>query len=236
VDAFAARIGDPATRSRIVAEMRVIFLQQTGAGPQSVQFRELAGYPEMQGQTLADLLTIRGRPVTVDAGIEALIELQLEGGFIGIFHGMSEDDVIRIMQHPTAMFETDGDLVEPGTGFPHPRSYGSFPRILSKYVRDQGVLTLEQAVRKMSAQPAAWLHETERGTLAPGMMADVVIFDADQIQDRAEYTDPHHYSDGVVHVIVNGVPVLEAGELSGARPGRFLERGRVGPSAAAGGR
>jgi len=227
-EAFASRIRDPSTRARIVAEMGTIFLQQTGAGPQSVQFRELASDPEMQGKTLADYLNARGRPATIDEGIEALIELQLEGGFIGVFHGMSEDDVTRIMKHPTAMFETDGDLVQPGTGFPHPRSYGSFPRILAKYVREEGVLTLEQAVRKLSALPAAWLHQSERGTLEVGMIADVVVFDADEIQDRAEYTDPHHYSDGVLHVVVNGKLVLEDGTMSGARPGRFLERKRGG--------
>jgi len=225
-EAFARREADPPTRARIVDEMHSIFLQQTGRGPESVQFRTLDGHPEMQGRTLADYLTAQGRPTTLDEAVEALIELQLDGGFIGIFHGMAEDDVIRIMQHPTAMFETDGDLVEPGVGYPHPRSYGSFPRVLARYVREQGVLTLEEAVRKMSSMPAAWLGQTERGTLQVGMIADLVVFDADRIQDRSEYTDPHHHSEGVLHVLVNGTPVLDAGVLTGATPGHFLARGK----------
>jgi N-acyl-D-aspartate/D-glutamate deacylase len=187
-------------------------------------------HPELQGRTLADYLTERGRPTTVNEAVEAMIELQLEGGFIGIFEGMAEEDVIRIMRHPTAMFETDGDLVEPGVGFPHPRSYGSFPRVLAKYVRDEGVLTLEEAVRKMTALPAVWMGQSERGLLREGAIADVVVFDFGTIQDQAAYTDPHHYSTGVLHVFVGGVAVLENGEMTGQRPGRFLERLREGGS------
>ena len=143
---------------------------------------------------------------------------------------MAEDDVIRIMRHPTAMFETDGDLVEPAVGFPHPRSYGSFPRVLAEYVRDERVLSLEEAVRKMTALAAVWIGQSERGLLTEGAIAEVVVFDFDTIQDEAAYTDPHHYSTGVVHVFVAGVPVLENGEMTGQRPGRFLERLREGGS------
>ncbi|NCG34304.1 MAG: amidohydrolase family protein [Proteobacteria bacterium] len=155
-----------------------------------------------------------------------MIELQLGGGFIGIFHGMDEADVIRIMQHPMAMFETDGDLVQPGVGFPHPRTYGSFPRILGRYVRELEGLTLEEAVRKMTSAPADWLGQSDRGRLAVDMVADITVFDTDRITDRAEFTDPHHYSDGVVHVWVGGTAVLRAGAMTGALPGRFLHRER----------
>lgn len=227
-DAFQSRVNDPETRRRMVSEMRTIFLQQTGSGPESIQFRNVDSYPEMQGRTLADFLTERGRPTTVNEAVEALIELQLEGGFIGIFEGMAEEDVIRIMRHPTAMFETDGDLVEPGVGFPHPRTYGSFPRILAKYVRDEGVLSLEEAVRKMTGLPAVWMGQSERGLLREGAIADVVVFDYGTIQDEAAYTDPHHYSTGVIHVFVGGAAVLDNGEMTGQRPGRFLERSRAG--------
>ncbi len=223
-EAFAARVADPVTRARLVAEMGTIYGQQTGPGPGSVQFRTLGGREDMIGRTLADYLVDAGRPTTLDETIEVLIELQLAGGFIGIFHGMDEADVIRIMQHPTAMFETDGDLVQPGVGFPHPRTYGSFPRILGRYVRELEALTLEEAVRKMTFLPADWLGQSDRGRLAVDMVADITVFDAERIADRAEYTDPHHYSDGVLHVWVGGTAVLRAGEMTGALPGRFLER------------
>ncbi len=183
--AFEDRITNQATRAQIVDEMHDIFVQQTGPGPDSVQFRELNTYPEMQGQTLADFLIAQGRPTTLDEAIEALIDLQVAGGFIGIFHGMDEADLIRLMRHPTAMFETDGDLVQPGFGYPHPRSYGSFPRILAKYVREDGVLTLEAAVRKMSALPAQWTGQEELGTLKATHQANIVVFNAETIQDRS---------------------------------------------------
>lgn len=225
-EAFAARVADPPTRERLTREMLAIFTQQAGAGPESVQFRTLDAMPEMQGRTLADYLEAQGRPATLEEAVEALIELQLQGSFIGIFHGMDESDVERILRHPSAMIETDGDLVTPGTGYPHPRSYGAFPRVLARYVRELGVLSLEEAVHKMTALPATWLEHTDRGTLRPGQFADVTVFDADTVRDVADYTDPHHYSEGIVHVIVNGEMVLEDGAVTGALPGRFLERRR----------
>ncbi|HEX4931547.1 MAG TPA: amidohydrolase family protein, partial [Gemmatimonadaceae bacterium] len=116
--------------------------------------------------------------------------------------------------------------VEPGSGFPHPRSYGSFPRVLARYVRERPVLPLEEAVRRMTQRPAQWLAQGDRGTLAPDMVADVVVFDPAAIRDRSAYTDPHHYAEGVVHVLVNGAFVLQAGAMTGAMPGRFLARKR----------
>ena len=225
-DAFRARIADPAVRARLVEEMMTIFPQQTGGSPESIQFREVADQPELQGRTLADYLNDLGREQSLEETVNTVIELQAEGGFIGVFEGMSEEDVVRIMRHPTAMFETDGDLVQPGVGFPHPRSYGSFPRILAKYVREDGVMTLEEAIYKMTALPARWLGTTERGTLEVGMIADVTVFHPDEVQDHARYTDPHHYSTGIEYVLVNGVLILEQGHMTGARPGTFLERSR----------
>lgn len=224
--AFARRVGDPTTRARLVREMRDLFPRQTGPGPETIRFREVAGAPDLTGKTLADYLTARGKPTTVEASVEALIELQLAGGFIGIFSGMDERDIERFLRHPRAMFETDGDLVEPGSGFPHPRSYGAFPRVLARYVREREVLTLEDAVQRMTQRPAQWLAQEDRGTLAPGMVADVVVFDPDRVRDRATYTDPHHYADGVTHVLVHGAFVLQSGAITGAMPGRFLERRR----------
>lgn len=225
LDAFRTRVADPNVRARMAEEMRVIFPQQSGSGPESIQFRDVQGRPDLQGRTLADYLTDLGRPTSIAEAVEAVIDLQVAGGFIGIFEGMSEDDVVRIMQHPTSMFETDGDLVEPGVGFPHPRSYGSFPRILAKYVRDEGLLTLVQAVHKMSALPARWSGIGDRGTLTVGSLADVTVFDPINVQDHARYTDPHHYSTGIEHVLVNGVLVLEGGRMTGARPGLYLPAG-----------
>ena len=228
-DAFARRVAEPGTRARMVQDMRRIFPQQAGATPSSIQFREVEFDPSLAGRTLADYLSAQGRILTVDNGVEALIELQLKGGFIGIFHAMDEGDVERVMRHPLAMFETDGDLVELGKGFPHPRSLGSFPRILGRYVRERKVLTLEQAVFKMTAQPAAFWGQVDRGGIAPGKKADIVLFDAEQVADRATYADPHHFPEGIRYVLVNGTPMIDDGMLTAALPGEFLVRGTTGP-------
>ncbi|NIP57457.1 MAG: amidohydrolase family protein [Gemmatimonadetes bacterium] len=142
---------------------------------------------------------------------------------------MDEDDVIRILQHPLSMIETDGDPVGYGQGYPHPRSYGAFPRVLGRYVREMGVLSLEEAVKKMSSMPAARYGQGERGTLAQGMLADLTVFDPHRVRDLATFTDPHQYSVGIVHVIVNGVPVMRDGSLTGQKPGRVL-RGPARPT------
>lgn len=236
-DSLAARLADPETRRRIEEGMRDRMLHEwTGNDLARIQFREVAADPRYNGRTLADLARDRGLPNTVDAGIGLVIELQLKGGFSAIYHGMSEDDVIRIMRHPWAMFETDGDPVGYGIGFPHPRSYGAFPRVLARYVRELQVLSLEEAVRKMTSLAADQIGQTERGRIAEGMYADITVFDPETVQDRATYLDPHQYPFGIRHVIVNGVPVIRDGALTGEKPGRVLKGpARRRASASAGG-
>ena len=168
-----------------------------------------------------------GQPVTLDAAVEALIALQLRGGFIGIFHGMDDADVARFLTHPGTMVETDGDLVTFGRGFPHPRSYGSFPRVLGTHVRERQQLTLEAAVQRMTSLPAQWLGIRDRGTLAVGQRADIAVFNAEAIADGATYTAPHQWPEGIQLVAVNGTVVFENGRMTGALPGAFLTRGRA---------
>jgi N-acyl-D-aspartate/D-glutamate deacylase len=224
--AFARRVADPATRARLVREMRVRFPQQAGDTPASIQFREVGADPSLRGKTLADYLTAHGQPLTIEAAVEALIALQLGGGFIGIFHGMDERDVEAFLRAPGTMVETDGDLVTFGKGHPHPRSYGSFPRVLAHHVRERGVLSLEAAVQRMTSLPAQWLGVRDRGTLAAGQHADVVVFDAATVADRATYVAPHQWPVGIALVAVNGTVVFEDGAMTGALPGAFLARGR----------
>ena len=220
---FARRLADSATRARVAVEMKRIFPEQAGDGPTSIQFRTLKTHPEYSGRTLADYLTDRGRPASIDAAILALIDLQLENGsFDAIYHAMDEPDVIRIMTSPTAMFETDGDPVGLGQGFPHPRSYGAFPRVLARYVRDLKVLTLEDAIRRMTSASADQINQPARGRIKTGAFADLVVFDADRIQDLATFTDPHRFPAGIVHLFINGRPVIRLGALTGELPGRVL--------------
>jgi N-acyl-D-aspartate/D-glutamate deacylase len=230
-DDFAARIADPAQRAAIEEQMYEIFTRQRGGNDIArVQFRTVSSMPAYNGRTLADLARDRGMPLTVASGIALVIELQLQGGFSAIYHAMSEEDVTRIMRHPYSMFDTDGDNVSYGIGHPHPRSYGTFPRILGRYVRERGVISLEEAIRKMTSLSADQIGQSQRGRIAEGMYADITVFDGDTIIDRATYTDPHQYSVGVLHVIVNGVPILRDAALTGEKPGRVL-RGPARPQA-----
>ena len=162
--------------------------------------------------------------MTIDAGVEALVELQAGGGFTAIFHAMEDADIDRFLLHPLAALTSDGDLIRFGEGFPHPRSYGAFPRLLGHYVRTRHLLTLETAVHKITALPAAIYALRDRGTLRVGAFADITVFDPARIVDRATFTDPHRYSEGVEHVLINGIPVIEWGQLTPNLPGRVLRR------------
>src|SRR5690606_10352219 len=120
------------------------------------------------------------------------------GGANAIFHVLDEDDVERIMAHPWTAIASDGRLSQPGVGHPHPRAYGTFPRVLGHYVRDRGVLSLHEAVRRMTSLPAERMGLDDRGRIAEGMHADVVVFDAATVRDRATFAEPHQYPEGIV--------------------------------------
>ena len=226
---FAKRVTDPDLLPQIREEMREIMLMdRTGADLSRLQIRVMPSDESWNGKTLADIAAARGLPNDPDTGIDLLIELQLQGGFSAIFHAMDEQDIIRIMQHPLAMIETDGDPVAYGDGFPHPRSYGAFPRVLARYVRELGILSLEEAVRKMTSMPADQYNQRERGRLLEGAYADITVFNADTVQDNATYTDPHRYPTGIEHVVINGRFVIRSGALTGERPGVWI-RGPARP-------
>jgi N-acyl-D-amino-acid deacylase len=223
-DAFATRVADPATRRKIESEMREIFINERAGGDlRKVQFRTVPSDRRYDGRTLADLAKDRGLEPTIDNGIDLVIELQLKGGFGAIYHAIDEDDVRRIMRHPLTMFDTDGDNVGYGVGVPHPRSYGTFPRVLGKYVREEKVLTLEDAIKRMTSMSADQIGQRDRGRVEEGRFADLTIFDASRIADLATFENPHQYAAGIHHVIVNGVPIIRAGALTGEKPGRVLK-------------
>jgi dihydroorotase/N-acyl-D-amino-acid deacylase len=161
---------------------------------------------------------------TIENAAPIVIDVVLKGGARTIFHVLDEGDVKRIMAHPQTMIASDGRLNRLGDAVPHPRAYGTFPRVLGRYVRDEKVLTLEQAVRKMTGMPAARLGLTDRGCVREGCVADVTIFSAERVRDVGTYADPHHYPEGIPWVIVNGVPVVDNGAFGAARPGRVLRR------------
>jgi N-acyl-D-aspartate/D-glutamate deacylase len=144
---------------------------------------------------------------------------------MAIYFSMSEADVQLAMKQPWVGIGSDGAAVNPSMTFmgrPHPRFYGTFPRVLGVYVREKHVLTLPDAIRKMTSLPAQIIGLTDRGLLRPGMAGDIVIFDAETVKDRATFEDPSQYAAGIPYVIVNGVVVIDKGEHNGAKPGRVL--------------
>lgn len=222
-DSLQARLDDPESRERIEREMREMWLAEwTGEDLDRVRFRSVPAEPEYRGRTLAEVVRDRGLPNDVDAGIEVALELQVDGGFTAVVHGMDERDVIRVMAHPQAMFQTDGDAVGHGVGHPHPRSYGAFPRVIRRYVLELEVLSVEEAIHRMTGLSMEQLGQRDRGVVEAGRYADLVALDLATVTDRATYMDPHRHSVGVVHSVVNGVPVLRDGSLTGRTPGRVL--------------
>ncbi len=143
-----------------------------------------------------------------------------------VYFLMSEDNVRKKVALPWVSFDSDAGAPAPEGVFlesnPHPRAYGSFARLLGRYVREEGVITLEEAIRRLTSFPTRTFGITGRGTLEPGMFADVVVFDPQRITDRATFAEPHQYAEGVIHVFVNGVHTLRDGEHTGARAGRFV--------------
>jgi N-acyl-D-amino-acid deacylase len=178
---------------------------------------ESASNKAYEGMSIEKIASLRGLEDPADAAFDLLVEEELAVGMI-IF-GLHEDDVMCIMKHPTVSFITDGLL---GGGRPHPRVYGTYPRILGHYVREEGVLTIEEAIRKMTTLPAEKLRLRTKGVIAEDYDADIAIFDPESIIDRGTYESPTQFPDGVKTVIVNGQVVVEDGEHTGARPGKTI--------------
>jgi N-acyl-D-amino-acid deacylase len=223
--AFARRVRDPMLRDSIERGILEYLMNDRGGGDlKRVQFGQVAWMRELEGKTLYDWAVMRGVAPEPDKAPPLVIEAVLKGGARMIYHIIDEDDVRRIMRHPQTMIASDGRLTRPGDGKPHPRAYGTFPRVLGRYSRELKLLTLEQAVHKMTGMPARRLGLTTRGVLREGAFADVTVFDPAQVSDRSTFEDPHQYPVGIEHVFVNGVAVVEGGQFTDHRPGRALRR------------
>ena len=176
----------------------------------------------LQGKRLSDIAKLWDKD-PIDALCDFLIEDPSTG--VAVF-GMSQPDVTLALQQPWVSVDNDSEGTSPegilGQAHPHPRAYGTFPRVLSKYVREEKVLSLEDAIRKFSALPAQRMRLTDRGVLKAGMWADVVVFDPVTVHDRATFDNPNQLSEGMDYVLVNGVPVIEQGKMTGALAGKVL--------------
>lgn len=226
-EAFLERMDDPVLADSILADIEWAIVNDRGGNDLSrVQFARVEWDPSLEGGTLLDWARREGLEPTPANGARLVVEAMRRGGASAIYHALDEGDVEAILAHPFTAVASDGRLTQPGEGHPHPRWYGTFPRVLSRYVRERGVLDLEEAVRKMTSLPADRLGLPERGRIAPGAFADLVVFDPETVEDRATFQDPHQYPAGIPWVVVNGVVTVDDGTFVDVRPGRVLRRGR----------
>lgn len=222
---FRKRLDDPELRGAIEKGILDLLLNDRGGGDVSrVQFANVAWDHSLDGKTLADLVRRGGKEPTPENAVPVVIDVVLKGGASNVFHVIDERDVRRIMAHPMTMIASDGRLTQPGNGVPHPRNYGTFPRVLGEYVRVQHVLTLEQAVHKMTGMPARRLGLADRGCLREGCAADITVFDPATIADKGTFTNPHQYPVGIDWVFVNGQAVVADGQFTSARAGQVLRK------------
>ncbi|MBI4482179.1 MAG: D-aminoacylase [Acidobacteria bacterium] len=219
----AKRLNDPATRPKIKEGIVQNILHNRGGGdPKNVFIGSCSWDPSLNGKSLAEISQMRGLSPTAAHAAEVTMEIVLKGGAQAIFHAMAEEDVERILQHHLTAVGSDGGVVKFGDGVPHPRHYGTFSRVLGRYVRERQLLPLEEAIRKMTSATAQRLSIRHRGLLREGFFADVVVFDASSVRDRAEFGNPHQYSEGFQYVLVNGLLVIDQGHHTGARSGRVI--------------
>lgn len=222
---FLERIRNPEEKARITAHMKEML---SNKGREDFTYAVISSYAHnkaLNGKNIKEAAIILRGADTLDDQVEAIIEIQKNGGAEGVFHGMCEEDLQTFMRHPNTMVACDSGLREFGAGVPHPRGYGNNARVLARYVRELKVLRLEDAVRKMTSLPASTFGFKKRGQLVEGNWADVTIFDPVKVQDTSTFNDPHHYPDGIPYVLVNGIPVIRNGEHTKAKAGKCLRHG-----------
>lgn len=223
-EAFQRRLENPVERSRMEAEMRQALARRRQPGYAWVVLAGCPHDPELNGLSVPDAARLRRGSDELYEQIALILDIEAKGGAAAVFHGISEEDLQVFLRHPNTMLGSDSGVREFGKDVPHPRGYGNHVRVLARYVRELGVLTLEDAVRKMTLLPATTFRLQDRGMVRVGAAADLVVFDPATVADTATFGRPHSYAEGVRHVLVSGVPVVQDGRTSGARPGKPLKR------------
>ena len=222
-EAFAKRCADPDLRDSIKAGIVYNIMNDRGGGDlKRIQLAKFDWKPELEGKTLYDWAIQEGMQPTGESGAELVIQAQLHRGASAIYHAMSEEDVKRIMAHPQTIIASDGRITAFEKGFPHPRVHGTFPRVIGHFARDEKVITIAEAIRKMTSLPAARMGLDDRGLIKEGYKADLVLFDEERIIDKATFEKPHQYPEGIELVMLNGKIALRDDALSNERHGVIL--------------
>jgi len=226
-EATLKRLQNPSSRNELRNETARLIREERGGGdPNNVQLARCSWNTSFDGKRLGEVTKIHGLEPTIENAAETALWIVEQGGCSGIFHAIEEQDLQRILKHPATMVASDGGIPIFGEGSPHPRNYGTFSRVLGRYVRELKTITLEDAIRKMSSYPAQRIGLADRGVLREGMKGDIAVFDPLTVADKATFEQPHQYSVGVSHVVINGQLALDDGKMTAARPGRIL----VGPA------
>ncbi len=218
-DSLRARIANPATRARLIAEMRANLARR--GGPARIRIASHSADRSIEGRTLEDIATQRS-----EDAVETALAIVERGGAGIVSFNMDDKDIERLMLQPWTMTASDGALIRSGDGVPHPRGNGAFSRKLRKYVVDEKVVDLPAAVRSMTSLPATVYRVPDRGSLRAGSFADVVVFDLARVKDMATYAQPHQMAEGMVHVLVNGRLAIRNGEFTDILSGEVLQRSR----------
>jgi N-acyl-D-amino-acid deacylase len=221
-DSIRARLHHPPTREKLKAEMIQDMIRRDRPDFSYAVVASFGPNPAYNGKSITEINKLLGRESTIPAEIETILDLTEQGSAAMVFHSMNEADVEHIMQYPFTMFASDGGIRELGVGMPHPRGYGTNARILGLYVREKKILTLEDAVRRMTSLPAQKFGLSNRGLLRPGMKADVLVFDPARVQEMSTYEKPHAYSVGMDYVLVNGHLTVAAGKHTKVRKGEII--------------
>ena len=220
------RLKDPATRAKIAAEMKDIV---TKLGHKDFSYATVAGFApnkEYEGKTITESNASKGRAKTLDNEVQTILDMMSQGFAQMVYHSMGAADVERIMRYPNTAVASDGGIRVFGQGMPHPRSYGTNARTLAEWVRNRKVLTLEDAVRRMTSLPARTFGFKDRGLLREGAAADILLFDPAKVQDKSTFAQPHQFSEGFDYVIVNGKVSVDGGKLAESRNGMVLRATR----------
>ena len=223
-DKVKERLTNPGSRAEIAAEMQ---RQLTHLGHEDYNYAIVATFrpnTAYEGKTIREITVLRGQPPTVANQIDTILDMVVAGGAQMIYHSMGDVDVERILRYPHTAIASDGGIRIFGEGMPHPRAYGTNARVLAEFVRKRGVLTLEDAIRRMTSLPARTFGFQDRGVLRVGAAADILVFDPARVQDKSTYAQPHQYSEGFDFVLVNGTVMVDEGQLTEARPGKVLRR------------
>ncbi|MFT5492759.1 MAG: N-acyl-D-amino-acid deacylase [Limisphaerales bacterium] len=222
---FKERVADSKTKARIIAEMKESLEKY---GHKNFDYAMIASYSHdssLNGMNVMQAAKKIRKSDSLDDQIEMILEINANGGASGVFHSMSEKDLIAYLQHPNTMIAADSGIRLWQKGVPHPRGYGNNARCLARYVREKKILRMEDAIRRMTSLPATTFRMKDRGALRVGAWADIVVFNPKTIQDNATFTDPHHYSTGFKRVYVNGVATVKDDKHTEALGGRVIRSG-----------